>query len=64
MINVINLNCLLYASSPKYCPDNRSVISKVFLSICFVHFYAKGYWEATPSPISHTRDTIHWEVTK
>ena len=30
----------------------------------FVHFYAKGYWEATPSPISYTRDTIHWEITK
>ncbi|PKL80870.1 MAG: hypothetical protein CVV25_02835 [Ignavibacteriae bacterium HGW-Ignavibacteriae-4] len=30
----------------------------------FVHFYAKGYWEATPSPISYTRDTIYWEITK
>lgn len=30
----------------------------------FQHFYAKGYWEATPSPISYTRDTIYWEITK
>ena len=30
----------------------------------FVHFYAKDYWEATPSPISYTRDTIYWEITK
>lgn len=30
----------------------------------FLHFNAKGYYEPTPTPISYTRDTIHWEVTK
>lgn len=30
----------------------------------FVHFIANGYWEKTPLPISYTRDTIHWEITK
>lgn len=30
----------------------------------FVHFYAKGYWEETPSTLTYTRDTIHWEITK
>lgn len=30
----------------------------------FIHFVANGYWEKTPMPISYTRDTIHWEITK
>lgn len=30
----------------------------------FLHFYAKGYYESTPTPITYTRDTIHWEITK
>ena len=30
----------------------------------YAHFYANGYWEATPLPIKYTRDTIHWEITK
>lgn len=29
----------------------------------YIHFYATGYHNPTPSPISYTRDTIHWEIT-
>lgn len=30
----------------------------------YAHFYANGYMEATPLPISYTRDTIYWKITK
>lgn len=30
----------------------------------YVHFYAKAYWEPTPSPIAYTSDTITWEIIK
>lgn len=30
----------------------------------YVHFLASGYWGSSQSPISYTRDTIYWEVTK
>lgn len=30
----------------------------------YVHFYAKAYWEPTPSPITYTNDTITWEIVK
>lgn len=30
----------------------------------FVHFFSKGYYDPNPAPLSYTRDTVYWEITK